>query len=68
MDKLYSLKEAARILKANPWRVTYLLASGKVPEPKLRLAGRRVFNVEDLERLAELLGTPIIDSKEGEQE
>ncbi len=56
-EHLYSMREASRILKAASWRINYLLANGQVPEPKLRLAGRRVFAVADLKRLAESLST-----------
>ena len=56
-QNLYSMREASRILKAASWRINYLLANGQVPEPKLRLAGRRVFTVADLQRLAESLST-----------
>jgi hypothetical protein len=61
------MKEAAVILKTKPWRIVYLLTSGKVKEPELRLAGRRVFTVDDLQRLAEALSdAPDDDGDENE--
>jgi hypothetical protein len=54
-QNIYSMKEVATILKTKSWRIAYLLTSGKVEEPTLRLAGRRVFTVEDMQRLSEAL-------------
>lgn len=47
----FALNEVASTLKIRPHRITYALASGFVPEPKLRLAGKRVFEADDIERL-----------------
>jgi hypothetical protein len=58
------MKEVATILKTKSWRIVYLLTSGKVEEPELRLAGRRVFTVEDLQRLAEALNA--VPDEEGD--
>ena len=38
-----SLKDIAALLDVKAYRVEYLLAHGLVPEPKLRISGRRVF-------------------------
>jgi DNA-binding transcriptional MerR regulator len=56
--ELYLLGEVARRLMCPPHRIVYLLTSGKVPEPALRIGGRRVFTEEDIKRLAEKLETP----------
>ena len=44
-----SLKDVARLLGVKAYRVEYLLAHGHVPEPQLRISGRRVFSASDLE-------------------
>jgi len=54
---IYSMREATVILKTKPWRIVHCFTSGKCPEPTLRLAGRRVFTVADLKRLAKALNT-----------
>jgi len=51
----FSLGETARILKVQPYRIVYLLTTGKVPEPKLRLGNRRVFSLGDVQRISERL-------------
>ena len=43
-----SLKDVAALLGVKAYRVEYLLAHGLVPEPKLRISGRRVFGPEDV--------------------
>ncbi len=46
-----SLKDVAHALGVKAYRVEYLLAHGLVPEPQLRVSGRRVFSQSDLETL-----------------
>jgi hypothetical protein len=53
---LYLLGEVSRRLGCEPYRITYLLATGKVPEPRLRLGNRRLFTEEDIARIAATLG------------
>jgi DNA-binding transcriptional MerR regulator len=53
MQNTLSLKDVARLLNVKPYRVEYLLSNQIVPEPKLRISGRRVFGIEDVRRLAE---------------
>ena len=50
MDQM-SLKDVAALLNVKAYRVEYLLAHGLVPEPQLRISGRRVFSASDLEAL-----------------
>ena len=52
---LYSLSEVSHILKVQPYQIVYLLTTGQVPEPEARLANRRAFTMDDIERLAEKL-------------
>jgi hypothetical protein len=50
------LGDVARFLRTKPHRIVYLLTSGQVPEPEMRLGNRRLFSTEDIERLAAKLG------------
>lgn len=50
-SQLRLLGEVARTLNCKPYKIAYLLSAGIVPEPALRLGGRRVFTVEDIERI-----------------
>jgi hypothetical protein len=50
------LGDVARTLGCKPYQITYLLTSGQVPEPAMRLGNRRVFRSGDIQRLAAKLG------------
>lgn len=52
---LYLLSDVSRNLNCPPHRIVYLLTSGQVPEPALRLGNRRIFTEEDICRLASRL-------------
>ncbi len=47
-----TLREAAAVLKIKPYVLTYSITTGLVAEPALRVANHRVFQQEDMERLA----------------
>lgn len=52
MKRHYLLRDVAKILKVKPYQIAYALSVGLVPEPALRISNKRVFQQEDLERLA----------------
>ena len=54
-----SLKDVAALLRLPAYKIEYRLAHGLVPEPALRVAGRRVFMPEDVQRLAEHFGVKL---------
>ena len=58
------LSETARLLGVKPYQVTYALVQGFVPEPRLRIGNRRVFQAEDVQRLALHFGLPVPDEQE----
>ena len=51
-NEWYLLGDVARTLRCQPHRIVYLLTSGKVPEPSLRLGNRRMFTKADIEQIA----------------
>lgn len=51
----FLLGQVARILRCQPYQVAYLLATRQVPEPRLRIGGKRIFTIQDVERLADKL-------------
>ena len=57
MEQL-SLKDVAALLDVKAYRIEYLLCHGLVPEPKLRISGRRVFGPEDVANIRARLATP----------
>ncbi len=56
-NRLLLLGDVARMVPCRPYQVVYLLTSGQVPEPALRLGGRRVFTEEDVGRIRNKLST-----------
>ncbi len=51
--KLMTLGEVAKVLGVKPHRITYALSNGLVEEPALRIANKRVFQADDVNRLAQ---------------
>lgn len=49
------LADVSRILRVQPYKIVYLLTTRQVPEPRLRIGGKRVFTMADVHRLAEKL-------------
>jgi DNA-binding transcriptional MerR regulator len=56
MSKMYLLSDVARLMRKRPHQITYAITSGLLPEPKVRIGGRRVFQDEDIERIAQYFG------------
>jgi hypothetical protein len=48
---LYSIKEVAKILKKRPYQITYVLDTGRVPEPEVRLGNRRAWDMDEIKML-----------------
>lgn len=63
-NNYYLLADVARILRTKPYRITYLLTSGQVPDVE-RLGGRRVFCDGDLVRIADRLKIQINQDEGG---
>lgn len=54
--KHFLLKDVARRLGIKPYRIIYALTTGLVTEPQLRIANKRIFTQQDIDRLAEHFG------------
>jgi hypothetical protein len=50
------LRDVARILKRKPYQISYAISVGLVPEPELRISNKRIFQAEDIDRLAAYFG------------
>jgi hypothetical protein len=55
----FLLRDVAKRLGVKHYRIVYALAAGLVEEPKLRIANKRVFLPEDVERLAAHFGVTL---------
>ena len=53
------LKDVARRLRIKPYRIVYALATGLVDEPALRIANKRIFQPDDVARLAVHFGVAL---------
>jgi hypothetical protein len=51
----FSLGDVARILRCQPYQMVYLISTRQVPEPRLRIGGKRIFRLTDIHRIAEKL-------------
>ena len=49
--KHYLLKDVAKLLKVKPYKITYAISVGFVPEPALRINNKRIFVEEDIDRI-----------------
>jgi hypothetical protein len=58
-ERFFLLGDVSRLLQTPPYRIAYLLATCKVPEPALRLGNKRVFTDQDINRIAERLKRPV---------
>ena len=55
----FLLNDVARMLKLKPYKITYALSVGLVPEPALRISNKRIFQEKDIERLARHFGVDL---------
>jgi hypothetical protein len=56
MNEMLLLNEVSKRLGLSAHKVSYAISSRKVPEPKLRIANKRIFQQEDVVRLAQHFG------------
>jgi DNA-binding transcriptional MerR regulator len=52
MKTHYLLGEVARLLKIKPYRISYAISMGLIPDAKLRISNKRVFTFEEIEKMA----------------
>ncbi len=53
--ELYSMSDVADLLKVQQHKIHYLLATKQVPEPRLRVAGKRLWRLEEILPISEKL-------------
>jgi hypothetical protein len=63
MPQTMSMQDCARLLQIQSYRIQYAYAHDRLPEPRLRIGGRRVFTLEDLQQLATHFGVTLPESK-----
>lgn len=56
MDQLLSLGDVARLLNIAPYRISYAISVGLLPEPSHRFLDKRCFDAQDVKVIAEHFG------------
>ena len=56
MTAMFSLKDVVKQIGVQPYRIQHAYSIGALPEPRLRISGRRVFEPIDIKRLAKHFG------------
>jgi hypothetical protein len=56
MDKFYALGDVARLLNVQGYKIAYAISTGALPDASCRLANKRVFTSEDVQRIARYFG------------
>jgi hypothetical protein len=59
MNQTMSMQDCARLLQIQSYRIQYAYSHGRLPEPQLRIGGRRLFTSDDLQQLAKHFGVAI---------
>lgn len=55
-QQLLGLGDVSRVIGVARHRIEYAIANGSIPEPELRIANKRVFTTEDVQRIADYFG------------
>ena len=58
MHNIFSIGEISKLLGVQPYRITYAIISGRIPEASFRFLGKRCFNSDDIAIIAEHFGVP----------
>lgn len=52
-NKFFSLKDVAELVRTQPYKIHYWLSNGLIPEPQLRIGGRRVWTLPEIVAVSE---------------
>lgn len=63
MNELLLLHEVSKRLGIIAHKLVYAITSGKVPEPRLRINNKRIFQADDVKRLADHFGIKLWDKE-----
>lgn len=59
MTAMFSMKDVVKQLGVQCYQIQHAFITGAVPEPKVRISGRRVFEPADIKRLAKHFGVEV---------
>ena len=61
MEQLRSIRDCGRLIGVAPHKIAYAHTQDKLAEPKLRVANKRIYTLEDCRRVAKHFGVEIQD-------
>lgn len=50
----FLLNEVARAVPCKPYQIAYLITTGVIEEPKLRINNKRIFSAKDVDRIRDI--------------
>lgn len=67
MKQLLSTGDVSKSLGIAKHKIEYAIANGSIPEPELRIANKRVFTTEDVQRIADYFGVKLENGHDAEK-
>ncbi|MEZ5943920.1 MAG: hypothetical protein R3C18_21190 [Planctomycetaceae bacterium] len=67
-QQLLGLSGVSDLIGVKRHRIEYAIANGSIPEPELRIANKRVFTTEDVQRIADYFGVVMNETCERKEE
>ena len=58
-NKLLTTVEVANWLKIKEHKLNYAMRIGRLPQPKLTMAGRKLFTTREIKKVAEFFGVEV---------
>lgn len=59
MKNLKTTKEVATLLKIKEHKLNYAMRTGRLAQPKLRMANRKIFTPKEVKRVADYFGVEV---------
>lgn len=67
MQQLLGLGDVSKVIGIARHKIEYAIANGAIPEPTLRIANKRAFTTEDLQRIADYFGVEATNGDDAEK-
>ena len=68
MKQLLGLGDVSKLIGIARHRIEYAVSNGSIPEPKLRIANKRAFRIEEVQLIADHFGVYIDKGDDAEKE
>jgi mono/diheme cytochrome c family protein len=64
MTTLFALGDVARLIKVPPHKIAYAISNGRIPDPEMRIAGKRIFTQQEAEEIGAYFSSKTSSKKE----